>query len=118
MRVIDMKMKPTPESLRSMTNGETLLIWRTREGFNQVTAAAQLRVQVALYREWEADRRKPPRRQNGKLHPRERCLIARRRMGLKQRELAQRLGVSRLWVIQMESGAAPPDRLCEFWGLT
>ena len=100
-----------------VTNGETLVLWRRREGLNQLTAAAQLDVHVDLLRAWESDRRNPPRRQIGKLAARERCFIARRRAGLKQREVADKLNCSRLWVIQMEEGTASPDRLCAFWGV-
>lgn len=84
---------------------------------NQITAAAHLDVHVDLLRAWESDKRNPPRRQVGKLAAREKCYIARRRSGKRQWEVAQELGCSRLWVIQMEEGTAPPDRLCQYWGV-
>ena len=34
----------------------------------------------------------------------------------KQREIAAALGCTRLWVIQMEDGKAPVERLREYWG--
>lgn len=84
---------------------------------NQVTAALQLSIHVDQLRAWEAGLKNPPRRQLGKLADREKCVIARRRSGKKQWQVAEELGCSRLWVIQMEDGTAPPQRLCQFWGV-
>lgn len=101
------------------TKGESLLIWRRREGFNQVEAARAFDVSVDKYREWEADRSPAdqPRKHLGQLKPNEVCLLSRRREGLTQREVAVKMGCTRLWVIQMEDGSAPVDRLREFWGV-
>jgi len=45
------------------------------------------------------------------------CVILRRRKGLTQKVIAEKLGCTRLWVVQMEAGDAPIDRLGMFWGL-
>lgn len=101
------------------TRGESLLIWRRRQGFNQVEAAAEYGVHPDRYRDWEADRRTAdqPRRHLGKLLPHEVCVLMRRRAGKTQREVAAAIGLTRLWVIKMEEGAAPVDRLREYWGV-
>lgn len=101
------------------TKGESLLIWRRREGLNQTRAAEEFGVHVDKYREWEADRSLPdqPRKHLGQLKPHEVCVLYRRRAGLTQKEVAARVGCTRLWVIQMEDGSAPADRLREFWGV-
>lgn len=113
--------RPEPATLKKLSHGETLLLWRRREGMNQLTAAARLGVSPDAYRAWEADRRcwagPPPKQRLGRLHPRELCVIARRRARLKQWQVAEQVGCSRLWVVQMEDGAAPVDRLAKFWGV-
>lgn len=101
------------------TRGESLLLARRRKGMNQIEAANEYAVHVDKYRDWEADRRTDdqPRAHLGQLKPHEVCFILRRRAGKTQREIAAALGVSRLWVIQMEDGKAPVDRLREYWGI-
>lgn len=100
------------------TRGESLLLWRRRKNLNQVEAAAEYNVHPDRYREWEADKRTTdqPRQHLGQLKPHEVCLLLRRRAGKTQREVAAALGCTRLWLIQMESGNAPVERLREYWG--
>lgn len=43
------------------------------------------------------------------------CRVARWRAGKSQREIAEMLGMSKLWVVKMESGEAPIDGLIQFW---
>ena len=95
------------------------MLWRRRKGLNQVQAASEYNVHPDRYREWEADRRTEdqPRRHLGELKPHELCLLARRRAGLTQRQVAEAIGTTRLWVIKMEEGAAPVERLREYWGI-
>lgn len=101
------------------TRGESLVIWRRREGLNQVDAAAKYGVHPDRYRDWEADKRDDdqPRKHLGQLKPHEVCYLLRRRAGKTQREVAAAIGMTRLWVIKMEEGTAPVERLREFWGV-
>ena len=101
------------------TKGESLVIWRRREGFNQVQAAHQYAVHPDIYREWEADRRShdQPFYHAGALKPHEVCYLLRRRDNKTQREVAQAIGLTRLWLIKMELGEANPERLLEYWGI-
>lgn len=101
------------------TRGESLLIRRRRNKLNQVQAAAEYGVHLDVYRDWEADRRvkDQPRKVLGHLKNHEACFIQRRRTGLSQKQLAERLDCTRLWVNQMENDLAPCDRLVEYWRL-
>jgi hypothetical protein len=45
----------------------------------------------------------------------ERCVLLRLRNSLTQRNVADRLGCTRLWVNRMERGLAPCRQLVEFW---
>lgn len=105
------------EPLIKPSKGESLYIHRRRRGLNQVEAAATYGVHPDIYREWEADKRTKgqPWRNNGKLKINEVCVLMRRRAALTQRALAATLGCTRLWVVQMENGEAPADRLRDHW---
>lgn len=100
------------------TRGESLLLHRRRKNLNQIEAAKEYDVHVDKYRDWEADRRldDQPRHHLGELKPHEVCYLLRRRAGKTQREVAAALGCTRLWLIKMESGNAPVERLREYWG--
>jgi len=101
----------------TLSRGEALLVERRRRGLNQVRAAGEWEVHPDKYREWEADRRDDtPEVEVGELKPHEVCYLKRRRSGKTQREIAAALGLTRLWVIMMEDGKAPVDRLVEYWG--
>lgn len=100
------------------THGESLLLDRRRKNHTQVEAAVAHQVSVDVYRDWEADHGGDiPRMQLGQLKPHEICLILRRRAKLTQKQLAAKLGVTRLWVIQMENGEVATERLTSFWGV-
>lgn len=101
--------------LKDLTRAEALLILRRRRGENQIEAAARHRVPVSRYREWEANRGGPPATRLGGLSLREVVYLARRRAGMTQREVAEQIGCSKLWVVQMENGPAPVDRLRDYW---
>ncbi|MFA5510820.1 MAG: helix-turn-helix transcriptional regulator [Candidatus Kapaibacterium sp.] len=106
-------------AIMTPTKGESLLLWRRRKGLNQVQAASEYNVHPDRYREWEADRRTEdqPRQHLGELKPHELCVLARRRAGQTQRQVAAAIGLTRLWVTKIENGEASPDRLQEYWGL-
>lgn len=100
------------------TPGERLLICRRRKNHGQVEEAAEYGVHPDLYREWEADRGgEIPRVLPGELKPHEVCLLLRRRAKMTQNQLARLMKCTRLWVIQMENGDAPVDRLTTYWGV-
>lgn len=96
---------------------ESLLLWRRRVGRNQVEAAAYFGATVDHYRSWEAGEHpsKPPRLALGALRPYETCYLLRRRRGVTQESLAKAIGCTRLWVIRMEDGSAPCNRLVAYW---
>lgn len=99
-----------------LTNGETLQLWRRRHDLTQEQAAEKIKANIDRYREWEANRGLyVPRKNLGEVKTHEYCYILRRRSGLSQRELAHKMGVTRLWVIQMEGGSAPVERLKHYW---
>jgi len=101
-----------------LTPPETLLVWRRRAGYNQYEAAQHHGVTVNKYRRWEAGYGPSPRAKNlGELKDHEKCVIARRRSGKTQDDLAKDLNLSRLWIIEMEKGNVPADRLVEYWEL-
>lgn len=69
-----------------------------------------------VYRAWEAGKRSDftaPR--IGKLKDFEKCYLLRRRKRMTQRELAKRICCTRLWVLKMEEGSAPAERLVQYW---
>ena len=45
----------------------------------------------------------------------EKCILLRRRKGLKQGQLASIIGITRTWVRLMETGGRNPARLIEYW---
>lgn len=101
------------------TRGESLVLWRRRKGLNQIQAAEEFEAHPDRYREWEADKRvdDQPRKHLGQLKIHEICFLLRRRAGKTQREVAEAIGLTRLWVIKMEEGTAPTERLREYWGV-
>lgn len=109
--MLDVKVEPTP--------GESLLTWRRRLGCTQGEAASYYAVSEETYRAWEMDRRKEdqPKKDVADLAAHEACFLLRRRMKKTQQEVAAALGVSRLWVVQMESGEAPVEQLAKYWGV-
>jgi len=96
---------------------EALLLSRRREGRDQAQAARRHRVSLYRYRRWEsgAELDEIPRPRLGRIQAHERCLIARMRAGLTVAEFAELAGVSRWWLIRMEAGKVPVDRLLEAW---
>lgn len=96
---------------------EALLLRRRRAGHSQDEAAAAAGVTLYRYRRWEsgAELDGIPRPRISKPKPHERCLLARLRAGLTVAEFARVAGVSRWWLIRMEAGQVPVDRLLAAW---
>ncbi len=113
--------------VETLTRSESLVIWRRRLGWIQKYAAEELDMGVDRYRDFENNRHnvknsweEVPTNQQlgiGELKPFEVCFILRRRAGLYQREIAESIGMTRLWVIKMEEGTAPADRLRSYWNV-
>ena len=99
------------------TRGESLVIWRRRKNLTQIEAAKYYSVHPDIYRDWESDKRSHDQESYhaGELKPHETCYLLRRRAGMYQKDLAAEMGISRLWIIQMEDGTAPVERLVEYW---
>lgn len=98
------------------TRPECLIIWRRRLRLTQAIAALRLEVPLDRLRRWEAG--KYPgcvRSRVGRLDKNEICFLLRRRYGHTQAALAELVGVTRLWLVAMEAGESPVDRLHTFW---
>lgn len=99
-----------------LTPAERLLVHRRRLGATQDERAAALGVPLWTYRRWEAGTLRPTRTPTlGKLERHEIYFVARRRFGMTRKALAAELGLSEFYVTLMERGAAPVDRLAEYW---
>lgn len=81
----------------------------------QKQAAAARGVCYDIYRWQELGLRPVPAVPVGGFRRREICLIKRRRMGWSQKELAEVLGCTKLWVLRMENGTASCSRLYSYW---
>lgn len=101
-----------------LTPSETLVLWRRRAGLSQFDAAEHYGITVHQYRRWESPVGATPRAKNlGQLKDHEKCYIMRRRSDKTQDDIAADLQLSRLWIIEMEKGVVPADRLVSYWGL-
>lgn len=99
---------------------EFALLYRLRTGLTQEEFAKKLNISLDRLKKIEAgtghvDLRKIKFPLDGKITPQEMCVVRRRRSGLKQSELAEKLGVSRYWLIKMEQGEADVSKLYKFW---
>lgn len=117
-------MKGYPEAPETL--GEHLLKRRMDLGLRQSDIARRLRVKVDTLRGWEAGRAMPDVRGMGRIvgflgydpTPAGECLpariaIARRRLGLTQRELARRIGVNNSTISNWEIGETTPP--ASYW---
>jgi transcriptional regulator with XRE-family HTH domain len=98
-----------------LTKGERLVIWRRRLRYKQKEAAAYFAVTVDTYADWEKGRREDVPVIRLEPRPFELCYVLRRRARMTQKALAAQLGMTRLWVIKMEEGSAPVERLRAYW---
>jgi DNA-binding XRE family transcriptional regulator len=105
--------------LEGMTVGERLLIARRRSNESQETVARQLGLTRNVYGRLERDDEdlhsgiSLP--ELGELSQEEICVLLRRRAGLTQEECADKIGVTRFWFNQMETGKVSCADLVKFW---
>lgn len=104
----------------SITQAERLYFDRRRQGETQKAAAEQYGISYRKYLRCERGLdalsrwgiQPPPL---GRLRPHERCILARRRAGLTQEQIAKAIGRCRRLVIMMERGEIPCTKLEEYW---
>lgn len=101
-----------------LTPGERLRIERRRGGWTQPEAAQYYGMPHGAYKLAERDEPQawdiPPIILRG-IVDHEYCTVLRKREGLTQQQLADRIGVSKWWVCLMERGDAPVDTLLRYW---
>jgi len=106
------------KNLIKPTKAESLILNRRRMRLNQHEAALRLGLTYDEYRSWEEPgSERGPRQNLGVIKPYEVCYLLRRRSGKTQKEIAKAIGMSRLWVLRMEAGQAPVERLREYWDI-
>ena len=105
-----------------LTFGETLFLWRRRHAWTQDQLARRWRTTWRRIRDYEHDRQLhlcPKTLADvtlvGPVLPYERCVLLRRREGLRQCDVARRIGITTFWLRLMELGEAPTKRLEEYW---
>lgn len=97
---------------------EALALLRRRAGITQVGMARVHGVTRHEYGLMELGQFPIPKDWDlrvGTITTQERCWLYRRRAGKLQREVAEELGVSRVWVNNMERGLAPVQDLVTYW---
>jgi DNA-binding XRE family transcriptional regulator len=106
-------------NIEGLTLGESLLISRRRSGESQEKIADRLGMTRNVYGRVERDDEDVPSGiqfpELGELSQDEICLILRRRSGLTQEECADKIGVTRFWFNQMETGKVSLSLLTKFW---
>lgn len=106
---------------KQLSNGEKLLIWRRRMGWNQAEASCYFNCSIFRYKLAEYDQAKDFK-YNDKLKitlkPFEKCLIYRKRSGKTQIEIARKLDMGRFWLRLQETGEVPCDKLLSYWETT
>lgn len=105
-------------SLRDLRPEEKLRLWRLRMGLSQTQAGERFGCSAWVYGEMERGRCEIPCyawKGVFAVRPHEFCLLSRLRSGMEQDEVALELGVSRIWVVNMEKGRAQCDRLVSYW---
>lgn len=102
----------------ALTRPEQLLVRRLKSGLTQEQVAEVYRVPARRYAGWERGEQLVPYRYHGRAiltaHERQvrdlsdhlQCVILRRRLGLTQAQVGQRMRRSRWWVNHAESGAS------------
>lgn len=100
-----------------LSPGERLLLWRRRAELTWYESAKRFDVTIKKYRMWEEDRLSdgPEIPRLRKVQDHEACYLLRRRTGLHQDQLAEEVGVSRVWLNRMENGQENCSRLVDYW---
>jgi len=105
--------------IKSITRGEALYLLRKRKNLNQTEAAKIEGVNRADYGAWETGKQEYTGSRNiltvKDLVTHEFCVIARRREGIRQRDLSAAIKKSRYWVVLMEAGEKDCSPLVEHW---
>ena len=101
--------------LERLTNAETLLLQRRRLNEGQMAAAKRHGVTHSMYGKWERGVVDSPRVKISGLKDHERCLLYRRRSGMRQEDVADDLRCCRYWLNMIERGEAPCDNLLWYW---
>lgn len=100
-----------------LSAGEKLILWRVRRNLTQVQVSKIHKVGVDMYRDWEKDRRldDQPKVDISGLKIHEEFLLLRIRANMAQSTLAKKIGITRQWVAEIESGRAPIGALQNYW---
>jgi DNA-binding XRE family transcriptional regulator len=96
---------------------EHLFIWRRREKLSQTDAAREFGLTRGIYQLCEEAKRGIDfnfQRQRA-ITAQEYCVLMRQRYGVTQEDIADALGVTRVWVNMMEAGRAPVEKLLAYW---
>lgn len=108
---MSLQIAPTPS--------ERLFLARRRAGKTQSEVAGMYNVGLFTYGTWETGAAEPPKEAArialGRLKPHEQALLARRRAGKTQKELARKMKCSRYHINRMERGEADAEPLLKFW---
>lgn len=103
---------------RKTSSAENLFLTRKRLGQTQKQAAKYFQVGISRYRAWELGENTPGfDLEDPKITDVEWCVLERRRAGLNQAELAEKLKCCRYWINCMERGKKDATLLLKYWGL-
>lgn len=101
-----------------LTTTEKLFLARRRLEETQAEAACRYNVPISRYISWEKGNLPfPGRAPRITARQHEWCVIMRIRSGKTQRKVAEEIGLTRMWVRNMETGKINCDRLLEYWRL-
>lgn len=112
------RIKRSPNKIIKLSQGESLLIWRRREGWNQGKAAKYYNVSLFSYKLAEYSQSpnfKYKKVSLGELSAPEKCLIYRKRSKKTQKQVAKELGICRYWLRLQEQGVQPCNKLLAHW---
>lgn len=102
---------------QGLSKREHFLIYRRRQGLSQRQMATMYSMERRRYSEFEAGviDADMPSVNVLPLTAAELCFIWRRRTGETQKKLAEEVGVTRYWLMLMETGKAPSEKLEAYW---